>query len=335
MTRVRWPAGPIGDRSPSSQRGGDRQRSAGVVEVSWSEVAIEGRPPAPDRVGPQEPAPEGQDGPQREAGEAPARGAIAPLGCWRSLGRGGRRRRRRGLAPSDRSPRTGSRVATERHLAELLALRQAGRRDRGDLELVAERGERSRDPERPRVGSCGSADEDDGPGTLSAGHHGRSAGPTAGGPLTTGGRSADRTRPGGSRAASPSCIGRARHWSPGPAPPHSRRGRVRGASGSPLRRRRRRSDRRRTPQPVSSDDRGHPRQVGCDDGGTGGHRLEELVRGREAVVEGRRLDGHRDDIGRRDPVDAGPAVWTAGRRWSRPPSSCVAAWRSISSRAAP
>jgi hypothetical protein len=50
-------------------------------------------------------------------------------------------------------------------------------------------------------------------------------------------------------------------------------------------------------------DPGHARQVRRDHRGAGRHRLEQLVGGRQAVVEGRRLDRHRDDIGGRDPVD--------------------------------
>ncbi len=99
----------------------------------------------------------------------------------------------------------------------------------------------------------------------------------------------------------------------------------------------RRRDRRRVgrvdehPAARLPDDRRHPRQIAGHDRDAGRHRLEQLVRRRQPVVQGRRLDRHRHDVGGGHPLEQ-LARGDGRQDMEAPAEPWVAGGRSSSSR---
>ena len=166
---ARPPGRPDRMAPPGVERGRDRQRPAGVVEVRGRQLVPERRPPAADGVRPEQPAPEVEQRP----GERPDR-APHPRRRPRPD-----RRTARGLARPEHGPRAARPVAAELDRAGLarrrfrragrpratgldrLALRQPVRGDGRDLDRVALGAQGPGDPERARVRRRRAADEDD------------------------------------------------------------------------------------------------------------------------------------------------------------------------------
>ena len=111
--------------------------------------------------------------------------------------------------------------------------------------------------------------------------------------------SASEDRPPGA----PSCRSRGPPRGRAAVCPRSSAGRVEDPAGWPPRSRPGRSDRTSEAAVGLADDRGHPGQVARDDRHAGRHRLEQLVRRRQAMVQRRRLDRHRHDVRGGDPVE--------------------------------
>ena len=190
---ARPPGRPDRMAPPGVERGRDRQRPAGVVEVRGRQLVPERRPPAADRVRPEEPAPEIEQRP----GERPDR---APRPRRRPCPD---RRTARALTRPDHGPRAARPVAAELDRAgrarrrfrragrpratglDDLPLRQPLRCDGRDLDRVTLRAQGPGDPDRARVRRRRAADEDDGARTDAGrrrrgdlggrclGHHGR------------------------------------------------------------------------------------------------------------------------------------------------------------------
>ena len=304
----------------SRERGGDRQRSERVVQVGRGEVAGRASPTSPVTVCGQSSHRRRTSRTDEHAGERPVtrRRTCAPTRrhrcrAARRLARpGDRPRPPRSVAPQldrpDRPVGGSGRIpgGAGPRGRDRLPVRQARRGDGRDLDGEALRREGPADADRPRIRGSGATDEDDSPRPTRAASPRPSRQPAV----------LDEQWP---RPATPSRI----------AIRTAARPRRRQAARCLVRARRaRRSDRRRDRRQDRSGRRGRrsrfatigviPGQVGRDDWYAGRHRLEQLVRRREAVVQRRRLDRHRGDVGGRDPVDAAPTGGTAGRTRRRP-----------------
>ena len=302
-----------------------------MVEVGRGQLGRERRPPAADGVGPEEPADDGLERRnRRRAGEGAARrGGSAD----RTRGRGARGRRRRTAAGAD--PRVGAigggpgrpdrdgavepaglprngplgRSGGSRS-GRPLALGQAVDRDGGDLHRVALGSERPGDAQAARVRGGRAADEDDGPAPCAPGVVTRPSPrlpvrrPYSSSRTSTWASQLYPVR--GLEAAAPNAQR---------APPRGRRGSGRWPRRSRPGRWGRRRRRSRSPRTIVA----IPGRSRRDDRDAGRHRLEQLVRGRQAVVERRGLDRHRRRRRPRRPSrgarpDAPPAGRGADRR---------------------
>ena len=107
----------------------------------------------------------------------------------------------------------------------------------------------------------------------------------------------------GSTAARPSCTARGRRRGRGPAAPPDRRRADRGSGGSPRRSRPATSGRTAPRSPTRARSPAMPGRSDATTGTPGGDRLEQLLGRRVLVVDRRRLDRHRHDVGARRPVD--------------------------------